>query len=133
MNLILIFLDACLLWANEWGMEFHPDKCKVIHFGHKNIRNVYSLGNDQIKPVSETKDLGVTVSEDLKWAKHISLCVKKANRMIGLIKNTFTYMDKDMFIVLYKTLVRPLIEYCPQVWNPHMAKDISGHVQIQMT
>ena len=121
----------CLDWANQWGMEFHPDKCKVVHFGRKNTHSIYNLGPDQITAVTETKDLGITVSDDLKWAKHISTCVKKANRMIGLIKNTFTYMDKDMFITLYKSLVRPLLEYCPQVWNPHMLKDIESLEKVQ--
>ena len=77
------------------------------------------------------KDLGITISNDLKWAKHIAICVKKANRMIGLIKHTFSHMDKDMFLCLYKSLVRPLLEYNPQVWNPYMVKDISSIEKVQ--
>ena len=124
-------INACLEWANQWGMEFHPDKCKVIHFGHKNTQNTYNLGSDKLTSVKEAKDLGIKVSDDLKWTKHITMCVKKANRMIGLIKNTFTYMDKDMFLVLYKSLVRPLLEYCPQVWSPYMVKDITALEKVQ--
>ena len=70
-------LNACLEWANQWGMEFHPDKCKVIHFGHKNTQNTYNLGSDKLTSVKEAKDLGIKVSDDLKWTKHITMCVKK--------------------------------------------------------
>ena len=124
-------LDTCWDWAKQWNMVFHPDKCKVIHFGSKNERSIYNIGPNIITRVSDTKDLGIIVSEDLKWAKHISMCTKKANRMIGLIKHTFSFMDTDMFLVLYKSLIRPLLEYCPQLWNPHYAKDISMLEKVQ--
>ena len=51
--------------------------------------------------------------------------------MLGLIKHTFTYMNKEMFKVLYKTLIRPHLEYCPQVWNPYLIKDINILENIQ--
>ena len=124
-------LDACWHWANEWNMVFHPDKCKVIHFGTKNERNIYHIGPNIIHRVSDTKDLGIIVSEDLKWAKHISMCTKKANRMVGLIKHTFSFMDKDMFLVLYRSLIRPLLEYCPQIWSPYYNKDINMLEKVQ--
>lgn len=50
---------------------------------------------------------------------------------IGLVKHTFTFMNKEMFLVLYKTLIRPLPEYCPQVWSPYMKKDINLLENIQ--
>ena len=51
--------------------------------------------------------------------------------MLGLVKNTFTYMNKEMFNVLYKTLIRPHLEYCPQVWSPYLIKDINILENIQ--
>ena len=101
-----------------------PMKCKVIHYGKKNKKLDYSLNGNPVVHINEEKDLGIIMSEDLKWTPHIANAVKKANRMVGLIKHTFTYMNKEMFLVLYKTLVRPLMEYCPQVWSPNLNKDI---------
>ena len=124
-------LDACSKWAKDWLMEFHPKKCKVIHFGKKNDRHGYTLDGHPIQDVSEEKDLGVHISEDIKWALHISEAVKNANRMIGMIKHTFTYMNKKMFLTLYKSLVRPHLEYCPQVWNPTLKKDIDELEKVQ--
>ena len=45
--------------------------------------------------------------------------------MIGLIKRTFTFIDKDMFLVLYKAYVRPHLEYCQQAFYPYHQKDIN--------
>ena len=39
--------------------------------------------------------------------------------MLGLIKRNFTYMDRNRFTVLYKSLVRPHLEYANSVWSPH--------------
>ena len=48
----------------------------------------------------------------------------KANRILGLIKRNFKYLDENSFLNLYKTLVRPLLEYASPVWNPHQMKYI---------
>ena len=49
--------------------------------------------------------------------------VKKANRILGMIKRNFTDINFTL-ISLYKSLVRPNLEYCCSVWNPHFRKDI---------
>ena len=38
--------------------------------------------------------------------------------MLGLIFQSFTYIDKVMFLNLYKFLVRPHLEYATSVWSP---------------
>ena len=44
--------------------------------------------------------------------------------MLGMIKIGFACLDKEMFMNLYPVLVRPLIEYCVQVWSPYKQKHI---------
>ena len=41
-----------------------------------------------------------------------------------MIKRNFTDRSKETIISLYKTLVRPHLEYCSQIWSPHYDKDI---------
>ena len=89
------------------------------------------MKDQPIEAYSEEKDLGVTITNNLKWETHIANCVKKGNRMVGMIRNTFSYMNKDMFNSLYKALVRPMLEYCTQVWNPHLEKDITALEKVQ--
>ena len=36
-------------------------------------------------------------------------------------------------MTLFNSLVRPLLEYCPEVWNPYKMKNISAVEQIQRT
>ncbi|CAF1099295.1 unnamed protein product, partial [Brachionus calyciflorus] len=64
--------------------------------------------------LSETtceKDLGVIITNDLKWNKQFVSASAKANRALGKIKCSFTYLSKETIIPLYTALVRPYLEY----------------------
>ena len=47
----------------------------------------------------------------------------KANRMLGLLKRTVKYRNPDTLVRLYKSLVRPHLEYSSPAWSPHYRKD----------
>ncbi len=49
--------------------------------------------------------------------------VSLANRNVGIIFRTFTFMDKEIFLNLYKSIVRPHLEYASSVWSPVFKKD----------
>ena len=61
----------------------------------------------------EEKDLGIIIDNKLNFQNHIN----KANQKLGLINRSFKYMDKDMFLQLFKSLVRPHLEYGSTVWS----------------
>ena len=65
----------------------------------------------EIQKVTSEKDLGVIVDNKLLFREHIGQKVDIANRNLGLIFKTFEFMDKDMFRSLYKSIVRPHLEY----------------------
>jgi len=60
---------------------------------------------------------------DLKVANHCQHACSKVNRMLGLIKRTIKHKNITVMVQLYKSLVRPHLEYCSPVWNPHYSKD----------
>ena len=65
----------------------------------------------------EEKDLGIIIDNKLNFQNHINKQVNKANQKLGLINRSFKYMDKDMFLQLFKSLVRPHLEYGSTVWS----------------
>ena len=73
----------------------------------------------------ESKDLGVIVGDHLTFSKHTAEKVNKANQIMGLIQRTFVFLDKHNFNLLYKSLVRPHIEYGNIVWSPFQKADIN--------
>ena len=95
-------------------MLFDADKCKVMHVGYNNNNkhaNNYDVNDVQLECVSEEKDLGVIISEDLKWQKQCSEAVRNANRLLGMIKRNFIDRSQETIILLYKSLVRLHLEY----------------------
>ena len=128
-------LASAFHWAGKWQMEFNPGKCKCVHFGHANPKHEYTMGAQKIAHSTEEKDLGVVINQTLSPSHHIATCVSRANRIVGLIKRTYENKSKRNIIALYKSLVRPHLEYCIQEWRPHNQKDIDNleGVQRRMT
>ena len=112
-------LDNIKDWAIKWKMEFNVSKCKIMHLGKDNPNNVYTMGGSVLTETTEERDLGVLVDDKLIFDKHIREIVNKANRMLGMIRRGFDCLDKEVFMNLYPVLVRPLLEYCVQVWSPY--------------
>ena len=114
-------LLSLLKWSDKWQLKFNISKCGILHIGTNNPKFDYYMDNDmsiKLKEVSSEKDVGVTFSDNLKFDIHINNIVNKANQMVGIIKRSFTYLDKDMFLLLYKALVRPHLEYANVIWHP---------------
>jgi len=74
--------------------------------------------------VDSEKDLGIMISSDLKSSNQCIQACRKASKMLGMIKKTISYKKKpEIMVRLYKTLVRPQLEYCVSAWSPHYIKD----------
>ena len=64
------------------------------------------------------------MSDNLKWDKQCSEAVIKANRILGMIKRNFADNSKETIIPLYKSLVRPHLEYCWYRCGAHIITDM---------
>merc|ERR1712240_913158 len=84
----------------------------------------YNMDGKNLQETLKEKDLGVLIDYKLDFGDHIKEIVSRANRMIGLIRASFSCLNKKMFLNLHKSLIRPLLEYCVQVWSPHLNKYI---------
>ncbi|MEW8547929.1 MAG: reverse transcriptase family protein, partial [Candidatus Thiodiazotropha sp.] len=115
------------IWVNDWEMFFNKQKCHHLHIGKRNDIGTYTMtgesGPVNIEKVDHEKDLGVIVDKNLKFREHITSKVNIANRNVAIIFRTFTYLDTEMFLNLYKSLVRPHLEYGSQIWSPIYKKD----------
>jgi len=110
------------------------DKSEVMHFGFNNKEVDYILGNPRLNAVEEERDLGVyhvIVDKSLKSSRQCVRAAAAANAVLGMIRRTFLCKDKELIWQLYKSLVRPRLEYCIQVWRPYLKKDINVLERVQ--
>ena len=122
-------------WCNKWLIKLNLDKCKIMHIGKNNNQYEYNTMNGKFNQILKTttleRDIGVNISNDLKWEHHIKLIVNKANSKLGLLAKSFRYKNKQLIKSLYCTFVRPLLEFAVPVWCPYLEKDISKLEKVQ--
>jgi hypothetical protein len=124
-------LDTLCKWAEKWQMRFNEDKCKAIRIGKSELQNNYYLNGSSLKWVDEEKDLGVVIHKSLKSTKQSFSAVKKANRMLGMIARNIKSRTKEIILPLYRSLVRPHLEYNVQFWSPSFKKDVQLIERVQ--
>ena len=112
-------------------MHLNVKKCNVLHIGYNNAYCGYTMDGESLQSVTEETDLIIIVSNDLKPSKQCVSAVKKANMTLGMIKRHIISRDKNTIVRLYKSLVRPKLEYCIQAWNPSLIKEIQLLEQVQ--
>ena len=124
-------LNNLALWTEKWLMKFNLDKCKIMHIGSKNQLHDYLFYDKVLTRSSCEKDLGIYICDDLKVSRQCLEAEKKAMKVLGFIKRTFTHKSENIVITLYKALVRPHLEYAVQFWSPYLTKDIEKLERVQ--
>ena len=131
-NILQQDIDNLLKWSNDWLLKFHPDKCVCMGVGYSSeVPDFYDMDGTVLKGSDCERDLGIHFDRYLKFDYHINTIINKANRTLGIIRKTFDYLDKDIFCLLFKGLIRSQLEYAAPVWSPHLMKHIEALENVQ--
>ena len=125
--------DTISSWAEKWLMELNINKFSVLSITLKPnyIFHDYDILGAMLKRVTNHVYLGVTMSSDLDWLRHVTNISNKASRTLGLLKRTLSLCSQNVKSIAYKMLVRHQFEYASEVWNPYTMKCIQKIEQIQ--
>ena len=128
-------INKLFRWSVTWQLMFHPDKCHIIKLGKEREEYVYTMGEqDDISFLTENeeeKDLGIIIDNKLRFSSHCEKVISKSNKLLGIIRRNFTYINEDNFKLLYKAIIRPTIEYGANIYNPILQQDIYKIESIQ--
>ena len=86
-------LDNLCLWADTWGMAFKTKKCKVMHMGRNNPNHQFVMCGHVLDSTEEERDIGVTVSSDMKPSAQCAKAARTAQAVLGQISRAFHYRD----------------------------------------
>ena len=138
-------LNNIIEWSTNNNMMLHEDKFDLMVHLHRPRFELYQLPfvceqmtytvstGDILYPVQELKDLGVIVSSDLSWRKHINAIVSRAKAVAAWVFSVFKTRDTLTMLTLYKSVVRSHLEYCCILWNPSSLTDIQLLESVQRT
>ena len=117
--------------SGSWNLtQINAKRCAFLKKNDYSSPQYHLCGN-QLKAVSEVKDLGIYITSNLSWSMQANKCANKANSVLGFIRRTVGPKNPQLFSKLYKSLVRPILEYCSPVWCPHLKKDLNTLEKVQ--
>ena len=138
-------LYKILDWSRRNNMKLHEQKFELLNHLHNSKSSIYELpfvvenlrykvsSEEILYPVENVRDLGVQVSNDLSWSRHIGSMVTKARSKLSWVFSVFKTRDRTVMTTLYKSLVRSTLEYCCPLWNPGKVTDIQLIEGVQRT
>ena len=112
-----------------WNLFFNVTQCRILHIGKNNQEIDYKIklsedNYDNVGKCEGEKDLGVIFDKYLSFDAHIQNSVNKANSMIGIIRRPFPFIHSEILANLFKSLVRPHLEYGNIVWFPQLKRQL---------
>ena len=118
-------------WSERWQMPFNTSKCHVMHVGVQNAGADYTLLGSPVASTPMELDLGVIMTNDFKFSAQCIAAERKAQKILGYVKRVFIHRNSHTVMTLYKTLVRPLLEYAAQFWSPTYRCDVERLERVQ--
>lgn len=80
----------------------------------------YKLENYDLIRVEIKKDLGVHFDCKLLFDTHVHYICSQTSIIMGFIfRRCGDFTDYKTILILYYSLVRSIMEYCSQIWNPY--------------
>jgi hypothetical protein len=118
-------------WAHNNRLDVAMHKCQVLHLGSGNPQRLLSIGGNVLETTSSIKDLGVIMSQTLKFTEHINAITRAAYQRTGLIFKCFITRDREFLTKMFTSFCRPKLEYNTCVWSPHKVGEITQLENVQ--
>ena len=112
-------LDLIHQWSALWQLTISYSKCNILFLGKSDSTLNFSISGNLLHTTIYCTDLGIQFDPDLKYKNHISDMVKRAKKRSSLIHRCFISRNIKHLIRAFKTYVRPLVEYAPQILSPY--------------
>ena len=125
-------LELIRKWAYQWKLEFNPDPSKQaseITFSCKKKQPYHPplfFNGNQVSKEDQQKHLGLTLDSNLSFKKHLCNKISKAKKVLGTLKPLSRYLPTKTLDLMYKSFVRPHLDYCDIIYHEPSKEDVNG-------
>ena len=123
-------------WTKNNDMKMISEKSKemIISYTHGNLGNEVPnilIEGKVVERVDHVKLLGITLSNDLTWKRHVDNIVKKAGKRIYMLYQLKrTSVNQADLVTIYISVVRPVVEYACPVWHTNLPIYLSDNIEM---
>ena len=105
-------------WGKKWLVDFNAGKTQLVLFDQSNNNSSYDvkMGGSILEEKSSFRMLGLTFSSKLDWGSYIISIAKTASKKTGALIHSVKFLSPEVALYLYKSTIRPCMEYCCHVW-----------------
>jgi len=113
-------LSRLVEWAAQWRVTFNELKTVYMIVSKKKQQQHYpdiTMNNTVLKKVTSHTHLGLTLNDSLTWDDHIERITSKASSRVGCLKRIRSLLPRSTLETLYKSMVRPVLEYGSTIFD----------------
>ena len=107
-------------WSDRWLVTMNPSKTKSMTFSNKKEKESHPVLSMRGCPIDEVVShihLGLTFQSNMSWNNHILSVYEKASQRLNMLKPLKFKIDKSTLACLYKSFIRPIMEYGDIIWD----------------
>jgi len=113
-------------WSLKWKLKISTDKTFILHLGKNNPKEQYKIFDNTINEVESIRDLGIIIDNKLRFKEHITKIIKTVYFKMKTIFKIIKSKKTKTWITIYKSYIRPILEYAPEAWNPLYKSEINS-------
>jgi hypothetical protein len=101
-------------WADQWLVTYNATKTVALHITKRRDEVIHPpllLKGTQIAEVPSHCHLGIDIESAFTWATHITRIAGKGAKCVGLMRRASRDLPRECLKNLYRTMVRPILEY----------------------
>ena len=120
-------LNNVYIWLCSNRLFLKAEKTKYVSFHTAQKTVIYSdlkVNNIIIDRVAQFNFLGLIISSDLKWHKHIEHISLKISKMIGIMYRIKSILQANILLTMCSALIMPHFNYCLLAWGSNIK---AGH------
>ena len=124
--------DTDHTWSSQIDMTINVTKIKALRIDFSKSRGPFTqlyIGSS-IEIVSQSKILGVIISDDLKWNQHVEYITGNASQRLHiLVLCRRAGIPSNEMLLMYTTKIRPVLEYACAAWHPGITQYLTDDIE----